>query len=112
MRINGERRVYDVFVGNDKLDENKLYTISVGDYLAQGGDGYSMLIKYNVTNDTGIMINDACTYYIENVLNGTIPEIYKTTQGRIVKQKKNPSNSNNFVKYFRGFSLILLALMF
>ena len=113
VKVEGERRVYDVYIGNEKLDENKLYNLSVNDYMAEGGDGYAMLSKYEVTDDTTIMMSDACKDYIEIVLNGKIPDKYKTSQGRIVKQKKkDSSNSNNFIKYFRGLGIILLCLIY
>ena len=113
VKVEGERRVYDVYIGNEKLDENKLYNLSVNDYMAEGGDGYAMLSKYEVTDDTTIMMSDACKDYIEIVLNGKIPDKYKTSQGRIVKQKKkNSSNSHNFIKYFRGLCIILLCLIY
>ena len=112
-KVVGERRVYDVYIGNEKLDENKLYKVSVNDYMAEGGDGYSMFSKHNVTNDTTIMLDVACKDYIKIVLNGSIPDEYRTVQGRIVKQKKkNSSNSSKFIKYFRGFAIFLLCLIF
>ena len=112
-KVVGERRVYDVYIGNEKLDENKLYKVSVNDYMAEGGDGYSMFSKHNVTNDTTIMLDGACKDYIKIVLNGSIPDEYRTVQGRIVKQKKkNSSNSSKFIKYFRGFVIFLLCLIF
>ncbi|MBO6244618.1 MAG: bifunctional metallophosphatase/5'-nucleotidase, partial [Clostridia bacterium] len=81
VKVEGERRVYDVYIGNEKLDENKLYNLSVNDYMAEGGDGYAMLSKYEVTDDTTIMMSDACKDYTEIVLNGKIPDKYKTSQG-------------------------------
>ena len=111
VKIEGERRVFDVFVGNEKLDINKNYTVSLPDFMAEGGDGYTMFTNYKVTNDSQGFISDICKNYIQKDLNKRIPVIYKTNQDRIVKmQKKN--NSGNFIKYFGEYSIFLLCLLF
>ena len=111
VKIEGERRVFDVFVGNEKLDINKNYTVSLPDFMAEGGDGYTMFTNYKVTNDSQGFISDICKNYIQKDLNKTIPVIYKTNQDRIVKmQKKN--DSGNFIKYFGEYSIFLLCLLF
>ena len=113
-RIEGERRIYDVFIGNESLDENKNYTISVNDYLASGGDGYSMLSKYKKIKDTPVEMSVVFKDYIKNFLNGNIPERYNNTQGRIIKEKKErkANNSNTFIKYYKRLSILLLSLVF
>ena len=108
VKVDGERRVYDVYINDKKIDENKKYTISFDDFLAEGGDGFSMFTKYNLTNDTSLVDNEAFKFYLETELNRTIPNKYKTTQGRIVKAKKN---SDYFIKYFRKLPLLLLCLL-
>ena len=108
VKVDGERRVYDVYINNKKIDENKKYKITFDDFLAQGGDGYSMFSKYNLTNDTSFVDNEAFKFYLETELNRTIPDKYETTQDRIVKAKKN---SDYYLKYFRKLSLVLLCLL-
>ena len=108
VKVDGERRVYDVYIKDKKIDENKKYTISFDDFLAEGGDGFSMFTKYNLTNDTSLVDNEAFKFYLETELNRTIPNKYKTTQGRIVKAKKN---SDYYIKYFRKLTLLLLCLL-
>jgi len=108
VKVDGERRVYDVYINDKKIDENKKYTISFDDFLAEGGDGFSMFTKYNLTNDTSLVDNEAFKFYLETELNRTIPNKYKTTQGRIVKAKKN---SDYYIKYFRKLPLLLLCLL-
>ena len=111
VKIEGERRVFDVFVGNEKLDINKNYTVSLPDFMAEGGDGYTMFTNYKVTNDSQGFISDICKNFIQKELNRRIPDIYKTNQDRIVKmQKKN--NYGNFLKYFGVYSIFLLCLLF
>ena len=36
-------RVENIFVGSEPLDEEKIYTLAVTDFLASGGDGFTML---------------------------------------------------------------------
>ena len=110
VKIEGERRVFDVFVGNEKLDINKNYTVSLPDFMAEGGDGYTMFTNYKVTNDSQGFISDICKNYIQKDLNKTIPVIYKTNQDRIVKMQKK--NNGNFLKYFGEYSIFLLCLLF
>ena len=109
-KVEGERRVYDVYVGEEKISENKIYKISFDEYLADGGDGYSMFSKYNMTSDTLLADNEVFKKYIIEVLDRTIPDIYKSTQGRIVKKAKG-ENSSNFIKYCKGIYLLVLCLM-
>ena len=111
VKVEGERRVYDVYVGNEALDENKNYTVSANDYMVEGGDGYSMFGKFKVVNHSDIVLSDLLRDYIEKDLGGNIPDIYKTAQGRIVKQKKESHSSSKFVKFYLGFSLLLVCLM-
>ena len=111
VKIEGERRVFDVFVGNEKLDENKIYTLSLQDYMANGGSGFTMFTKYNITNYTEGFISEVFKMYIQKDLNKKIPIIYNTTQGRIViMQKRN--NSEYFKKYLGVYSILLLFLLF
>ena len=113
VKIEGERRIYDVYVGEEKLDENKIYKIAVDDYIAYGGGGYSMIDNYKVINDSILVDSEILKVYIENYLNGIIPDIYNSIQGRIIKKKKESDipNCNSFIQYFKGFVLILLALI-
>ena len=110
VKIEGERRVFDVFVGNEKLDINKNYTVSLPDFMAEGGDGYTMFTNYKVTNDSQGFISDICKNYIQKELNRRIPDIYKTNQDRIVNMQKK--NNGNFLKYFGVYSIFLLCLLF
>ena len=115
VKVEGERRIYDVYIGDNKLDENKKYKITFDEFLAEGGDGFTMFSKYNITNDTFFEDNEVFKLYLVNVLKRTIPDIYNKTQERIVKEKKKEpiptDNSNYFIKYLNEFSLILLSLM-
>ena len=63
VRVDGERRVYDVKVGDEPLDINKKYRISLDDYIANGGDGYSMFNKYEEIFSTSKTDNQAFMIY-------------------------------------------------
>ena len=111
VKIEGERRVFDVFVGDEKLDENKNYTVSLPDFMAEGGDGYTMFTHYKVTNNTQRLLFDACKKYIQNDLNKKVPDIYRDKQDRIIKMQKK-INSGDFIKYFRVYFVMILCLLF
>ena len=44
-------RVQEVIIGKEKLDLNKQYTVTVGSFLAGGGDGFHMLENSEVIID-------------------------------------------------------------
>ena len=48
------QRVQDIFIGNEILDENKIYTLSASDFLLTGGDGYAMLKDLKLIGKYGI----------------------------------------------------------
>ena len=83
VRVAGERRVSDVYVGDEKLDLKKNYTLSFDKYISDGGDGFSMFTKYEEISVASKVDNEAFKIYIKDVLNGTIPDRYKHKQGRI-----------------------------
>ena len=110
MKIEGERRVFDVFVGNEKLDENKIYKLAIHEFMANGGLGFTMFTKYNISNYTEGFISDVLKNYIQKDLNKKIPDIYNTTHGRIVIIQKN--KSEYLKKYLGIYSILILCLLF
>ena len=82
--VRGERRVYDVKVGNAALDENKKYRISFDNYIAGGGDGFSMFSEFEEIASTSKTDNQAFITYITEDLKGVIPEQYRTSANRII----------------------------
>jgi 2',3'-cyclic-nucleotide 2'-phosphodiesterase (5'-nucleotidase family) len=82
--VRGERRVYDVKVGNVALDENKKYRISFDNYIAGGGDGFSMFSEFQEIASTSKTDNQAFITYITDDLKGVIPEQYRTSANRII----------------------------
>ena len=66
-------RVVEVLVNGEPLDLNKTYKVVTNNYMAGGGDGYTML-KECGGYDTGFLMSDAVIEYIQNVLNGVVEE--------------------------------------
>ena len=93
-KIEGERRVYDVKVGNEKLDENKKYNVSLDRFIGEGGDGYSMFNKYEEIAIVSNFDNELLADYIQKELNGTIPDRYRKTEKRIVIIKKEEDDDD------------------
>ena len=94
VNVTGERRVSNIKINGEELDLERIYKISLLEFIANGGDGYSMFSKYEVTNESLMTDTDAISNYIENNLNGEIPEKYKNHQGRInIKNEKATQNS-------------------
>ena len=67
--VEGSRRVSDVMIGDVPLDPEKEYTLTGASFLLSGGDGNEVVMKY-----------------IEENLNGVIPETYKEISGERIRQ--------------------------
>ena len=52
LRVDGERRVYNVKINGEDLDVNKNYTISSHSYILGGGDGYSMFTPCEIIENS------------------------------------------------------------
>ena len=82
VKVNGKRRVSNVFIGNEKLDKKKIYKIAFDKFVADGGDGYTMFGKYEDYYSTSIVDNEGLMKYIKDYFNETIPVTYNQTEGR------------------------------
>ena len=86
VEVSGDRRVKDVFVGDEPIDPNKTYTLASHDYMLKNmGDGYSMFADNKVLQDCVMLDNQVLMTYIIDVLGGNVGEDYKDpyVQGRI-----------------------------
>ena len=83
LNVTGQRKISNVKINGEDIDPNRLYTITMSEFLSGGGDGYSMFAKFDVFNESLFTDTDALAYYISENLNGTIPEEYSDLQGRI-----------------------------
>ena len=115
--VNGERRVYDVKVGDKKLDPQKIYTMSFDNYIGKGGDGYSMFLnsKYEIKRSTQKLDNQILIDYIQTKLKGEIPDTYKKTQGRITiisnKEEDGDDDDDDDNKYLYGIIISLSVVI-
>lgn len=111
LKIEGERRVYDAKLGNNKLDVNKNYRISFDNYIANGGDGFSMFDEIKEKEYTFNTDNQALISYIQNILKGKIPDKYKKKENRILIvhefEKGDEENSSLFFKNILKIIIIL-----
>ena len=90
INVTGERRVSNVKINGANLDLNKKYNVSLIEYTAKGGDGFSMFDKFEVFNECLLTDTDAFCNYIDKNLHGEIPKEYKDIQGRIkIKDSQN-----------------------
>ena len=81
--VDGERRISDVRIGDEALDPGKSYTIAMTQFLLTGGNGYTMFDGAEILTDTKLADNEVTAKYIEENLNGKIPDMYEKPLGRI-----------------------------
>ncbi|NMB44792.1 MAG: multifunctional 2',3'-cyclic-nucleotide 2'-phosphodiesterase/5'-nucleotidase/3'-nucleotidase [Firmicutes bacterium] len=72
-------RVIDVLVRGEGLNLDKTYTVATNDFIAAGGDGYTMFTSAKVLVETGDMLRDAVANYVASQ-GTTAPEV----EGRII----------------------------
>ena len=101
--VKGNRRVYDINIGKNKIDQNKNYRISFDNNIGTGGDGYSMFRNYKEILNTTKSSKEALLMYIQEQMKGNISYIYKNTQERIIIKQKSKDKSN--------FSTILIIII-
>ena len=104
VRVNGERRVYDVKINGEDLDVNKKYSISSHSFILGGGDGYSMFANCEITKTAFGSDSEVLMRYISENLGGTIPEQYQQNENRIVKTDgkiADDDDEDNGIRYYR-----------
>ena len=88
LRVNGKRRVSGVIINGEELSLERKYKVCLPYFIARGGDGYSMLAKYDIILNMLITDTEATIMYIEKKFNENIPDYYRIKQGRIVIDSK------------------------
>lgn len=86
VKVEGEARVKDIMIGDEKLELTKTYTLASHDYeLKHMGDGYSMFADNTFLMDSLMIDNQVLINYIVDVLGGNVGEAYADPlgQGRI-----------------------------
>ena len=120
IKVNGNRRVYNVMINGENLDLNKKYKITFPLYIGNGGDGYSMFTKYKEYENLPLNDNEILIKYIKEDLKGNIPSIYQEIQGRIIiidktKEIGKLENKNSIkiqiINYFSNVMPLILQLL-
>ena len=72
-------------MGGKAFDPEATYTIATIDFLASGGDTYYCFAEAGAASMVyvGYLDHEGVVNYMRTELEGTIPEIYAETQGRI-----------------------------
>ena len=83
LNTTGQRRVTNAKINGEKIDPNKNYSVTMSEYIGNGGDGYTMFAGYEIFQEGLYTDTDSIAYFIKDYLNGTIPAEYKDLQGRI-----------------------------
>ena len=81
--VDGDYRVSDVMIGGEPLDPGAEYTLATTSFLLQGGDGYTMFKEADTVEVLPDPENNLVIRYIEEYLDGTIPEIYSKPLDRV-----------------------------
>ncbi len=61
-----KHRVEEIFIGGTPLDENKTYTIALGDFQTAGGDDYTMFVNSKIVGELGTF-DEIVTNYLNQV---------------------------------------------
>ena len=88
LKVNGKRRVSGVIINGKELSLERKYKVCLPYFIAKGGDGYSMLAKYDIIFNMLITVTEATIMYIEKKFNENIPDYYRIKQGAIVINSK------------------------
>ena len=65
LNVNGKRRVSNVKVNGEDLDLNRIYNVSMSEFIGSGGGEYTMFAKYEVFNESLMPDTDNLAYYIK-----------------------------------------------
>ena len=96
--ITGKRRVSNVKINGEDLDLKRMYNTSLIEYIANGGDGYTMFKEFEVFNESLVTDTDALGKFISDKLKGEIPEKYKNFQGRInIHNESNTLDNDSMI---------------
>lgn len=91
-------KVVEVLVNGEPLDPEKVYVVATNNYMAGGGDGYSVLAANKDSGyDTGFVLADVVVEYIQKGLKGKIESYDDTPRYVILKEEaKNVINNGSF----------------
>jgi len=113
VKVNGVRRVFNVKLNGKAINPESTYEVTLLEFTASGGDGYSMIGNVEVDREALLTDTDAVTDYIKENLEGKIPDKYKDVQGRINKSSKiNYDSSENSYSYFKKVVVAIVLPLF
>lgn len=75
-------RISDVKVAGEPLDLEKMYTVATNDFMAAGGDGYTMFASYPIKAEYNTLM-DTLLAYVEKL--GTVPGTFETRMKVVAK---------------------------
>lgn len=102
-RPAGER-VLEIWINDKPLDHDKIYKVATNDFMAAGGDGYTMFIDAKIHQEAG-GLEEVVMQYINN-RNSVSPEI----EGRIIPVEVK--GDDYYYKVKQGDTLKEIANMF
>ena len=114
VKVNGERRVSNVKLNGEAINPENTYEVTLLEFTANGGDGYSMIGNVEVDREALLTDTDAVTDYIKENLEGVIPDIYKDVQGRIINKltKTEENSSDKANSYFKKVVVAIVLPLF
>ena len=113
IKVGGKRRVFNVKLNGEAINPENTYNVTLLEFIASGGDGYSMISKVEVDKEALLTDTDAVTKYIKDNLEGKIPDKYKDVQGRInISTKKEEDSSENSYSYFKKVVIAIVLPLF
>ena len=102
------RSVHDIKIKGVALDPNKIYSLATNDFMAAGGDGYTMLGSYPITAET-VSLEEALADYITE-LGGTV-SIQKENRIRI-EAMQTQQQAGSIYRVKSGDSLSKIAAQY
>lgn len=76
---DGNSKISDVTIGGNPIDTNRTYRIATNDYMAKGGDGYTVFTTSIDTYNTSVLMSTAVIEYAATLKKAVTP----ATDGRI-----------------------------
>ncbi len=82
LKVAGDRRVKNVMIGQNPIDENQTYTLGGSTYtIMDGGDGFSMFGDAKIIKSSVCTDSDALIKYVTDFLDGKIGTDYENPYG-------------------------------
>lgn len=103
-------RVTSIMVGDEQLADDKIYSLAVLNFIAEGGDGYSMLIDEFADS---VSKGDMATVFAD-YLKANGENITNTLEGRIMIQsseEKETKDSTNMPVIIGAIALLLVLVL-